>query len=411
MNMNKSTTIGLVLVLAMIISACAGPAAGSTDEEPVLADLAEGSGYEEFDVGQDSGIDDLPLLYEGPPVLIEEYVLGIAFPTRMALGPNGELFVTEKAGSVRVISPEGELQPEAVFEVEVDASGEQGLLGIAISPDYNETGHVWIYYTVSVENNEGEISDVFHRIGRFTVDTTSDPLTGGDLEIAWEIRDAFTESTILNGGDIKFGPEGDLYISVGSTNNILVHNDRSEPHGKIHRFIPGIPLEPSPENINGDSVYAYGFRHAYGFTFHPETGVMYATENGPDCADEINQVWPGADYGWREDGLCEDNNLSEEDYPERFFPPVVYYTPPVSPTGITFYTGDKFPDWQNRMLFCVYNFGEMYWLDLEDDGFTVERSGIIRTGDANCAVDILTGPDGYIYFSDITGIHRVVPAE
>jgi glucose/arabinose dehydrogenase len=231
---------------------------------------------------------------------------------------------------------------------------------------------------------------------------------GSDIQVAWTIKDAFDESTILNGGEIGFGSDGMLYVSPGSENNILTVDNRDRPQGKIHRMTPTIPAKPAPDNPDPNSTsWAFGFRNPFGFTFHPETGIMYATENGPDCDDEINRVLPGKDYGWRTDGLCEDNALPP-DYPSRFEPPVIYFTPTVAPTGIMFYTGKVFPEWKNDMFFCAYNLGRMYHIKLQDDGIHVKGAGTVDTGLPRCAVAITTGPDGNIYFSDIDGIYRVI---
>ena len=347
----------------------------------------------------------LPLLQVPTvPVSIELYTAGINFPTRMAWAPDGRLFVTEKGGAVRVISADGVLQPEPVIELPTNEEGEQGLLGIALDPDYEENHYIWVYHTWSDPEHTRERP--WHRVVRFVEQNG----VGSDPRVAWEMEDAFPESTILNGGEVAFGPDGMLYVSPGSTNNVLSVVDRQAPQGKIHRLTPTVPAQPAPDNPHPDSsIWAYGFRNTYAFTFQPGTGEMYGTENGPDCDDEINRIRAGLDYGWRQDGLCEDNNLPD-DYPDRFEPPIVSFTPTISPTGIMFYTGDVFPEWHNYMFYCAYNLGRMYYINLGDDGKTVETAGTVETGYARCAVDITTGPDGNIYFSDLNAIYRVVRA-
>jgi aldose sugar dehydrogenase len=346
---------------------------------------------------------DLPLLQQQiVPYDVEPYAIGIAFPTRMAWAPDGRLFVAEKNGAVRVVSAEGELQPAPVYTFTVDGEGEQGLLGLAIDPDFENNHYLWAFYTY-LDPNNAERRPV-HRVVRIVEENG----TGRDEQIAWEVKDAFIESTILNGGEIGFGPDGMLYVSPGSHNNILTTVDREKPQGKILRMTPTIPAEPAPDNPDPTSFnWAYGFRNTFAFTFHPETGVMYGTDNGPDCDDEINRILPGLDYGWRIDGLCEDGNLPD-DYPDRFEPPVAYFTPTISPTGIMFYTGDVFPEWKTDMFFCAYNLGKMYRIKLLDDGVNVKGAGSVDTGYHRCAVAITTGPDGFIYFSDIEGIYRVI---
>lgn len=349
--------------------------------------------------------DDLPLLQEQTiPYTTEPYALGIVFPTRMAWAPDGRLFVAEKGGAVRVVSADGELQEEPVIKLDTNAAGEQGLLGLAIDPKFAENHYIWAYHTWS--DPENTTDDVIHRVVRFTEENG----IGSDVQVAWSVVDGFTESTILNGGEIGFGPDdGMLYVSPGSENNILQTVDQGMPQGKILRMTPTIPAEPAPDNPIPDLYsWAYGFRNAFAFTFHPDSGVMYATENGPDCDDEINRVLPGRNYGWRIDGLCEDNAPSSEDYPAHYEMPLLYFTPTISPTGIMFYTGDVFPEWHNDMFFCAYNLGRMYRVKLHEDGIHVIGAGSVNTGFPRCAVAITTGPDGNIYFSDIDGIYRVI---
>jgi glucose/arabinose dehydrogenase len=390
--MNHRTSLwALIAVMGIALTACGG----KTPPPPE-------------DTGLPPGVQEpLPIMQERIIQYDTElYAAGINFPTRMAWAPDGRMFVTEKGGAVRVISADGVLQPEPVIELPTNQEGEQGLLGIAIDPDFEVNHYIWAYHTWSDPDNERP-GEVWHRVVRFTENNGM----GYDPQVAWEMQDAFLENTLLNGGEIGFGPDGMLYVSPGSTNNVLTVVDRDAPQGKIHRMTPTVPTGVAPDNIRPDStIWAYGFRNVYGFDFHPVTGQMYATENGPDCDDEIDLVVPGGDHGWRIDGLCEDNNLPD-DYDEKYIPPVLYYTPPVSPTGITFYTGDVFPEWENQMFFCAYNFGKMVRVELAEDGRSVIGGGFIDTGFARCAADIIEGPDGYIYFSDIAAIFRLIRLE
>lgn len=387
---HRNVVRALGLIGIMLALAACGPKVTPTSELPI-------------------GLQDkLPLLQEKTiPYETELFVAGINFPTRMAFAPDGRMFVTEKGGAVRVVSPDGVLQPEPVIVLPTNQEGEQGLLGIAIDPNFEENHYIWAYHTWSDPDNERP-GEVWHRLVRFTENNG----VGSDYQVAWEIQDGFPENTILNGGEINFGPDGMLYVSPGSTNNILMVIDRDQPHGKILRMMPTIPTEIPPDNPNPASFnYAYGFRNVYGFDFHPVSGYMYATENGPDCDDEIDRIIPGADYGWRVDGLCEDHNLPEDYRNGKFQPPIVAWTPPISPTGLTFYTGPVFPEWENHMFFCAYNFGKMMRIQLADNGVDVIGAGLIDTGFARCAADIITGPDGYIYFSDLAAIYRLIRLE
>jgi glucose/arabinose dehydrogenase len=232
---------------------------------------------------------------------------------------------------------------------------------------------------------------------------------GEDPQVAFEAAIEFVDSTILNGGNLHFGPDGMLYISVGTTNNIYVANEVDSPQGKIHRVIPTVPVGIPPDNPDPQStIFARGFRNSFDFTFSPLTGLLYATENGPDCDDELNLVRAGGHYGWREEGLCEDGTLGNDYAYQR---PLVAWTPPISPTGVTFYSGDAFPEWKNQLFLCAYNLGRMVSFKLDESGQRV-LGGDLRyeLGRARCATDILAGPDGYLYFMDINALYRLVPS-
>ncbi|MFQ5410559.1 MAG: PQQ-dependent sugar dehydrogenase, partial [Anaerolineales bacterium] len=331
---------------------------------------------------------------EKPLYRAEVFAEGLSFPVAMEFAPDGSLYYAEKNGGVRVLSPQGELQPNPVYTVPVDGSGERGLLGIALAPDFADSGHIWVYYTAA--------DALVNRVGRFTVRDG----VGADFQDAFEDRIAFETSTILNGGGLHFGLDGMLYISFGSTNNVLTANEADTPHGKLLRAQPTIPLTPALDNPDPASlIYARGFRNMFDFTIHPVTGQVFGTENGGDCDDEVNLIVAGGHYGWRENGLCEDNNLPA-DYPYQR--PLIYYTPPAGLTGIDFYQGDEFPEWQGDMLYCGWHSTDLVRVKWNEDFTRIITADILETGAARCRIDVLTGPDGAIYFQDITTIYRLV---
>lgn len=326
----------------------------------------------------------------------ETFATGIGFPTAMEFAPDGRLFVAEKNGTVRYISPDGKLSDPVLTLVNIDPSGERGLLGLALDPKFADNGYFWVFYT----RKDATID----RISRFTLKGNE----AGDEQVSFEFDIAFQTSTILNGGGLHFGPDGMLYISAGSTNNVLAANEPDSKQGKIHRVDPTtFPAQPAAGNPDPNStIYARGLRNTFDFTFNPTNGWMYGAENGGDCDDEINLIVAGGDYGWHKDGLCEDNNLPA-DYP--YNKPLLYFTPTISPTGITFYEGDVFPEWKGNLFYCSWHWGKMIRLELTDDGTHLHKAERIETGDDKpCRLDILPGPDGNIYYGDITTIYRVV---
>lgn len=331
----------------------------------------------------------------------EPYFIGARFPLALEWGPDGQLYYAEKNGAIRVIDADGNLREDPVYTFEVDYSGERGLLGFTHDPNFLENGYIWAFYTWPTE-----LKNVIARI------TVVDGV-GQDEQVAWEFPIEFETSTILNGGGIRFGPDGMLYIGAGSTNNVYAASERNSPNGKIHRFAPTVPLTPAEGNPEaGNSIYVWGLRNPFDIDFHPVTGILYISENGGDCDDEINVAHPGEDMGWNvEHTGCFDHNLPP-DWP--FTPPLLYYTPPISPTGISFYTGDMFPEYANDMLFCSWHGARMIRIKLgegEEGQRHIVTTDLLETAPFACRLDVETGPDGAIYYSDISAIYRLVRNE
>ncbi len=329
----------------------------------------------------------------------ETFASGIGFPTAMEFAPDGRLFVAEKNGAVRYITPDGKTSDPVLILTNIDTKGERGLLGLALDPNFAETGHFWVFYTLG--------DALVNRVSRFTLKDGQ----AADEQVSFEFNIAFETSTILNGGGLHFGPDGMLYIAAGSTNNVYASNEPDSPQGKIHRVDPNtFPAQPAPDNPNPDStIFARGLRNVFDFTFNPANGWLYATENGGDCDDEIDLVVPNGDYGWHTDGLCEDNNLPA-DYP--YNKPLLYFTPTIGPTGIMFYNGDVFPEWKGNMFYCSWHGGKMVRLELTEDGYHLHKAERIETGiDKACRIDLTQGLDGYIYYADISSIYRLVRAK
>ncbi len=380
-----------VTLMTLLAAACNGAAATPTPVGDINV------GIEDY-MGPLPQLEPITVHYK-----VETFIDNLNFPVAMEFAPDGRLFFTEKYGAVRVANADGQLQPQPVIVLPTDAAGERGLLGIAVDPNFEQNHYLWVYHTWSDPDHTRD--KPYNRVVRFTEKDG----VGSDPQVAFEAAIEFVDSTILNGGNLHFGPDGMLYITVGTTNNIYIANEPDSPQGKIHRVIPTIPVGIPPDNPDPQStIFARGFRNSFDFTFSPVNGMIFATENGPDCDDELNLVVAGGHYGWREDGLCEDTVIGS-DYPYKR--PVVSWTPPISPTGVMFYTGEAFPEWKNNIFMCAYNLGRMVSFKLDESGTRV-LGGDLRyeLGRARCATDILTGPDGYIYLSDINAIYRLVPA-
>jgi glucose/arabinose dehydrogenase len=180
---------------------------------------------------------------------------------------------------------------------------------------------------------------------------------------------------------------------------------RSTLAGKILRYNPDGSI-PGDNPFPNSPIFALGLRNSFDFTFHPTTGIIYATENGPDGDDKINRIVAGGNYGWRPGYPCGDMSLIS-------IAPIVRFTPTIAPTGITFYTGDQYPEYRGDLFFVDFNLGNIWRLRLTGENLDrVDTLEVFLDGSPNrrfgALPDIVTGPDGNLYFSSFNATPRIV---
>lgn len=315
------------------------------------------------------------------------------FPVAMAFAPDGRLFYTEKTtGDVRVISADGELQAEPVIHVDVDGLVERGLLGIALDPDYDQNGVIWISYTALATARDWPANTLARFVEQGGI--------GSELEIMMQIPIDNGELT-HNGGNVRFDAEGLLYWSVGDYNTPTNAQDLTVPQGKIHRFeVTDEGLIPAEANVLEAGLFAYGFRNPYDMAIDPISGQVWTTENGPECDDEVNLVLNGFNYGWDVNYRCLGYDLAPN-MPD-YMPPHISFTPAFGISGLTFYTADVIAEWENDLFFCNWGFGTLYRAEIDETRSRVLNLYEINLGDEiDCKLGLATGIDGALYFGTV----------
>jgi glucose/arabinose dehydrogenase len=361
-----------------------------------------------------------------PGVVIETVVPNAHQLVDMDFTPDGRLLYTERTGNLQVVA-NGQA-PVTARSFPVLTDGERGLLGVAVDPGFVTNHFVWLYFTKQTSETDcgGTIKN---RVVRVVLNDDNsiplDPETAGCFPVYQPAPGYYV--TIHNGGSLHFGPDGKLYISVGNSNESITDphepaQNLGSPLGKIHRYNPAIPLfynVPADNpfvNWSGADIsnYAYGLRNPFDFTFDPVSGQMFATENGDKCDDEINLIRPGYDYGWRVNYPqtplpCDDDVGPDPRY--NTIPPLYHWTPSIAPTGITFYTGDLIPEWKNDLFMCAFKDGST---GLHHFKLNAARTAIVShtiLSDTvthqpiQCRTDVLTGPDGALYYSEGGGYY------
>ena len=330
---------------------------------------------------------------------VEEVLGNLNFPVTMAFSPDGRLFFNElSTGNVRVVQ-DGVLLPQPFLTVPVSPVGERGLLGLTFDPNFQQNGFVYIFHT-----NPNPLSN---RVVRYREENGIgvDPVILMDVPIT-------VACSNHNGGNIRFGSDDMLYVTIGEYGCIPNWaQDLSRPQGKIHRINPAdgsAPLDNpffddgDPTTGNDDRIFAYGLRNSFDFAFQPITNKIFATENGPADNDEVNIIERGGNYGWPiVRGVANNPN---------FIDPILTFTPTIAPTGIDFYTGDKYPEeFKNDMFFGDFNTGKIRRVKLTgSEADSVEFMTEFIAGGFGFIVDVVDGPDGFLYFSTGDAIYRIV---
>ena len=316
----------------------------------------------------------------------------------MAFATDGRWFYTERTtGWVRSLS--GSI-PFPIFHVPAIASGvdERGLLGITLDPNFASNGYAYVYYTST--EDAAATGKYDNRVVRFMLQGGA----GISPTVMLKVPLDSNQSVIHNGGNLRFGPDGKLYVSIGDYFNDANGQNLSKMPAKIHRFDPTVPLSAPSDNpffadpnVAVKSVYAYGFRNPYDFDFDPVSGVLFAGENGVACDDEVNRVLPGYNYGWRAGyEPCDDFSPDGPDPAYNTIPPLIAWPYSAVPTGVTFYRGDLFPEWKNDLFVCHWKTGELHHFKLNGARTAIAAHTVVEG--VVCHVDIETGNAGALYF-------------
>jgi glucose/arabinose dehydrogenase len=309
----------------------------------------------------------------------------LSFPSALAFESDRRLFFAERTtGRIRLIE-RGVLQPDPVAAIEVVGAGEQGLLGLALHPDFVANRLLYVYCT-SPAPLRSRVVRLRERNGR--------------AEDARVILDALAAAPTQNGGGLRFGPDGKLYVGVGDAGDPLASQDPGVPSGKILRMNPNGSI-PGDNPQPGSLVYALGIGNPTGLAFHPLTERLFATDGGASLVEEVNVIRPGGNYGWpRVVGAGRDG---------RFIDPVLMYRAPAGFTNMTFYTGLRYPPAFRFNLFLgEYATGIIRRVILKYPEYTqVERDEVFVQAPGP-VVEVADGPDGFLYFSTPTGIYRII---
>ncbi|MDJ0951234.1 MAG: PQQ-dependent sugar dehydrogenase [Alphaproteobacteria bacterium] len=316
---------------------------------------------------------------------------GLDQPWGLAWLPDGRMIVTEKEGRMRTVTPKGILSPPIKGLPEVDDGGQGGLLDVIVDPDFasNRT----IYFSFSEPGRGGKGTAVARaelagdRLENLTILFRQEPKSRGSRHF---------------GSRLVIAPDGTLFITTGDRGErdrnqnfainrgqvIRIHRDGRIPED--NPFVGKTGFRPE--------VWSYGHRNPQGAALHPETGKLWIHEHGAAGGDEVNVPRAGRNYGWPVISYGRHyfgGKIGEGTHKEGMEQPIFYWDPSIAPSGMAFYTGDKFPKWQGSLLVGALKFQLVARLDLDGEKVVREERFLEDFGER--IRDVRQGPDGYVY--------------
>lgn len=315
---------------------------------------------------------------------------GLDSPWGLAVLPGGGVLITEQGGDLRLYR-DGEVSDPIAGVPDAEERGQGGLLDVVLDPDYAETG--WIYLSLAGRGEGGLGTQVWR--GRLQ--------DGGwtDSELLFDMQRK-TSAGHHFGSRFAFDADGRLYFSIGDRGVIERSQDPTDEAGRIHRIErDGTVPSDNPfldEAGTPPTAYTRGNRNPQGMATHPDTGLIWIHEHGPRGGDEVNVIRAGSNYGWPEVTHGIDYSgaiISERQSAPGFVDPVHVWVPSIAPSGMAFYSGAAFPEWQGDLLIGALRSQMLVRLELDGEQVIGEERLLER--EVGRIRDVRVGPDGFVY--------------
>lgn len=315
-------------------------------------------------------------------VRAEVLVSGLEVPWGIGFLPGGELLVTERPGKVRLVS-EGTLEPEPVITVQTGEPGEGGLLGIAIHPKFASNRYFYLYYTAKKGGRD------VNRVERYRLSSDQRSATSDQV-----ILDDIPAAPFHNGGRIRFGPDGNLYIGTGDAREPSLSQSPESLAGKILRVNENGGI-PDDNPIPGSPVYLLGIRNTQGFDWL-DPGTLIVTDHGPTGEmglsghDEVSIARAGENLGWPEIVGCQSR--------ENRVTPSISWRDAVPPGGAVYYQGGDIPEWQGSLIMATLGSRHLHRLVIDQEGgLAISRHEVYFRNEHGRLREVVVGPGGELY--------------
>ncbi|MCI0531996.1 MAG: PQQ-dependent sugar dehydrogenase, partial [candidate division Zixibacteria bacterium] len=336
------------------------------------------------------------------PIKVETFASGLERPWGMAFLPDGRILVTERPGRLRLVSKDGKLSPPLEGVPQVYASGQGGLLDVALDLNFAKNQLVYLSYAEPGENGTAGTAVAKGKL----VDNRLD-----SVRVIYRQEPKVSGSSNHFGSRLVFRPDGTLFITQGDRYNQRDKvQDLSNHFGKMVRINPdGTVPKDNPfygeqsRTIVGRSkakpeIWSYGHRNVQCAALHPVSGELWTVEHGARGGDELNHPEAGKNYGWPVITYGVDYSgatIGEGTAKPGMEQPVYYWDPVIAPSGMCFYTGDAFPQWKGSIFIGSLTPGLLVRLTLKDNKVTGEERYLYDLHER--IRDVRQGPDGLLY--------------
>ena len=319
-------------------------------------------------------------------------VSGLVHPWSLAFLPDGDLLITERPGRLRVVRLGHLLEVPIAGVPVVAAVGQGGLLDVVLHPDFATNRLLCLSYNRPDSDSNSTAIICAELVG--------DRLINSQVIFVAEPK---LRGVKHFGCRLVFDVNGNLYATLGDRGVRAQAQDLSRHPGSVIRIdLSGAALADNPfvhQDNAQPEIFTYGNRNPQGLAWQPKTGVLWMHEHGPRGGDELNQVIAGTNYGWPVISYGKEywspNAVGEGTHKIGMAQPAHHWIPSIAPSGMAFYSGNRFPRWQGNLFIGSLKFGEL--VRLEIDASRVVHEERLLNGEFGRIRDVRLGPDGLLY--------------
>jgi len=322
---------------------------------------------------------------------------GLDHPWALAFVPDGRFIVTERTGRLLVIGADGSTS-EITGVPRVAARGQGGLLDVALAPDFETSGRLYLTYAEPAED-AGLQRGTGTAVMAATLSLTAERGALSDQGVIFRMN-RYDNSTRHFGSRIAIANDGNLFVTLGERGDMDRAQDPQDLAGGIVRIAPdgSVPAGNPERDGWAPEFWSIGHRNPQGATIRPGDGALFTVEHGARGGDEVNMPQPGGNYGWPLITYGVDYSglpIGEGTEKEGLEQPLYYWDPSISPSGLDFYEGSLIPGWEGDLLAGGLSGQVLVRLDVEGDAIIGEER--LFEGQLGRVRDVRVGSDGAIY--------------